>query len=296
VIHARALTRTFPTTTAVDQVDLDVAPGAIFGLLGPDGAGKTTLLRMLAGVLDATSGAATVAGYDVASESQRVAERIGYMPQRYCLYPDLTVAENLEFFGTLRGVSGKVRRERESRLLTAMGLDAFRTRRAGKLSGGMKQKLMLTTCLLHEPTLLLLDEPTTGVDPLSRRELWRILADLRDEGRTVIVATPYMDEAARCSDIAFMEAGVIRHRGTPAEITALVPGTLLEVSGPDPRALLGEILPMDDVIEAHLYSDVVRVLSRSGDPAVYQREDVTVRTAPVDMETAFAYLAGREAA
>ncbi len=296
MIHARALTRTFPTTTAVDRVDLDVAPGAIFGLLGPDGAGKTTLLRMLAGVLDATSGAARVAGYDVASESQRVAERIGYMPQRYCLYPDLTVAENLEFFGTLRGVSGKVRRERETRLLTAMGLDAFRTRRAGKLSGGMKQKLMLTTCLLHEPTLLLLDEPTTGVDPLSRRELWRILADLRDEGRTVIVATPYMDEAARCSDIAFMEAGVIRHRGTPAEITALVPGTLLEISGPDPRALLGEILTFDDVIEAHLHSDVVRVLSRSGDPAVYQRGDVTVRRAPVDMETAFAYLAGREAA
>lgn len=305
----RALTRCFGELTAVDAVDLDIAPGAIFGLLGPDGAGKSTLLRMLATVLDPTDGDARVCGFSVTTQKPQVTPRIGYMPQRFCMYPDLTIAENVDYFATLRGVGRTQRRDRSARLLESMGLAEFAGMRSGTVSGGMKQKLMLAATLMHEPDVLFLDEPTTGVDPVSRREFWRILAGLHREGRTILVATPYMDEAERCTDIAFLQRGRITTRGTLAEVAAQVPGTLLEVGGAadlTPRQILEAVTATRDarLLSAHLHGDVVRVLWDAG-PSDAPREVATaldeaglrqVRVTPIriDMEAAFAVLAERD--
>lgn len=311
MVVARGLTRRFDDLTAVDALDLDIEQGAIFGLLGPDGAGKSTLIRMLATVLAATEGDATVCGLSVTRERAQVTPRIGYMPQRFCMYPDLTIAENIDYFPTLRGVGRSLRRERSSRLLESMGLAEFRSMRAGTISGGMKQKLMLATTLMHEPQVLFLDEPTTGVDPVSRREFWRILADLHREGRTILVATPYMDEAERCTDIAFLDSGRITTRGTLAEVAASVPGVLLEAAGVRPRDLIRALDAARDrrVLSAHLHGDVVRVLwddggRGTGSAATAARAveelaaragltEVWARPISVDMEAAFAVLAER---
>ena len=207
----------------MDGLDLDVPTGSIFGVLGPDGAGKSTLLRLCATVLAADSGIADVCGIPL-TRPERITPRIGFMSQQTFLYPDLGVAENLDFFATIRGVPRLTRRTRIPALLEKMGMAEFHKRPFGKLSGGMKQKAMLATKLMHSPELLLLDEPTTGVDPVSRREFWHILADLHATGTTVVVATPYLDEAERCTDIAFMMHGRVTPHGTPAEIKARVPG------------------------------------------------------------------------
>lgn len=259
-VRIAGLTRTFGDVTAVDHVELEVAPGAVFGLLGPDGAGKTTLIRMLATVLDADSGDAFVHGASVRSQTGAVRPRIGYMSQKFSMYPDLSVDENVDFFARMRGVPRSVRRRRGPQLLASMGLAEFGKRQSQFLSGGMKQKLMLATTLMHAPDVLLLDEPTTGVDPVSRREFWRILAGLHREGRTVLVATPYMDEAERCTQIAFMDGGRIRHQGTPDQIKDLVPGTLFEIASANPRAALAAVHDLPGVTSAHLYGDIVRVL------------------------------------
>ena len=299
-IEALSLRRTFGEVRAVDGVDLVVRQGAVFGLLGPDGAGKSTLIRMLATVLAPDAGDAFVFGDSVVHAHRRVTPRIGYMSQRFSMYPDLSVAENLEFFARIRGVPAQLRRSRAASLLESMGLAEFADRQAQHLSGGMKQKLMLASTLMHEPDLLLLDEPTTGVDPLSRREFWRIIADLQTAEKTVLVATPYMDEAERCTDIAFMDDGRIPYAGTPAEVKALVPGVLFEVAAPDPRAALAVLTDADGVISAHLYGDVVRVLSASEGPDAaallgqVRAAGLTVtdaRPTEIDMEAAFAYLA-----
>lgn len=299
-ISARGLTRTFGDIIAVGGVDLRVQAGAVFGLLGPDGAGKSTLIRMLATVLSPDSGDAEVFGHSVVHAAKRVTGRIGYMSQKFSMYPDLTVAENLDFFATIRGVPRALRRARAEALLAGMGLSEFSRRQAQFLSGGMKQKLMLASTLMHEPDLLLLDEPTTGVDPVSRREFWRILAGLHLAGKTVVVATPYMDEAERCTTISFMESGRILHSGTPSQIKDLVPGTLIEILSPDPRAALAAVAGSPGVASTHLFGDVVRVLWHDlgqGEQQVRTRlaeAGVTadaVRVATVDMETAFAFLA-----
>ena len=304
-IDATDLSRDFGAQRAVAGVGLEVREGAVFGLLGPDGAGKSTLLRMLATVLSPDSGDALVFGESVVHAHRRVTPRIGYMSQRFSMYPDLTVAENLEFFARIRGVSKADRRTRASSLLASMGLSAFAKRQAQHLSGGMKQKLMLASTLMHEPDLLLLDEPTTGVDPVSRREFWRLIADLHESGKTVVVATPYMDEAERCTDIAFMEDGAIPHFGTPDEVKALVPGTLWELTAPNLRAALAVLADTPGVTSAHMYGEVVRVLSAPGGPdaqgllgAVREAgiEADAVRPAVVDMEAAFTYLAEDEGA
>jgi ABC-type Na+ transport system ATPase subunit NatA len=201
-VQAAGLGRSFGQNRAVDGVDLTIPIGMIFGLLGPDGAGKSTLIRMLATVLAPDTGDATIFGNSVRRSPGRVIPRIGYMSQNFSMYPDLSVSENLNFFATLRGISRAERKPRAAALMSAMGLVEFADMRARNLSGGMKQKLMLAATLIHQPDLLLLDEPTTGVDPVSRREFWRILARLHREGRTVLVSTPYMDEAERCSYLA----------------------------------------------------------------------------------------------
>ena len=303
-VAAVGLTRSFGDVRAVDAVDLSIERGAVVGLLGPDGAGKSTLIRILATVLSPDAGDAEVFGFSVTAQADRVTPLIGYMSQRFSMYPDLTVAENLDFFATIRGVPKQVRRQRAASLLAGMGLAEFAARQAQFLSGGMKQKLMLATTLMHEPDLLLLDEPTTGVDPVSRREFWRILADLHRAGRTVLVATPYMDEAERCTSVAFMDSGRMRHRGTPAEIKALIPGTLFEIVAPDPRAALAAISGIPGATSSHLFGDVVRVLWRDDADGRQQLSArlanvgvpvLDVRAAPIDLESAFAFLteAGR---
>ncbi|MBK9696015.1 MAG: ABC transporter ATP-binding protein [Propionibacteriaceae bacterium] len=296
-IHVRGLTRTFDAVTAVDALDLAVPTGAVFGLLGPDGAGKSTLIRMLATVLAPDSGEADVFGHAVNKQPGAITGRIGYMSQQFSMYPDLTVAENLEFFARLRGVPKPLRRERAASLLTSMGMADFTSRQARKLSGGMKQKLMLASTLMHEPDLLLLDEPTTGVDPVSRREFWRILGDIHAQGKTVLVATPYMDEAERCTHVAFLDAGVVRHQGTPEALKASVPGTLVEVAAEDPRAALAALQGRPGIASTHLLGDTVRVLLHEGEPVDLDQwlADAGVaalaRPIPMDMESVFAFLA-----
>lgn len=300
-VRAVGLSRSFGQTAAVSDLDLAVTPGSVFGLLGPDGAGKSTLIRMLATVLTPDSGEAEVFGHSVITDRSAAKPLIGYMSQRFSMYPDLTVAENLEFFARVRGVDRAQRRERGRSLLVSMGLAEFAGRQAQHLSGGMKQKLMLATTLMHSPDLLLLDEPTTGVDPVSRREFWRILAGLHQEGKTVIVATPYMDEAERCTQIAFIDRGRIQNQGTPAQIKALVPGRLLEVVAADPRAALDALRGLPQAASPHLFGDVVRVLWQVPDdpaelivPALSRAgiADAQVRATEMDMESAFAFLAG----
>lgn len=299
-VVAEGLTHRFGDVAAVDDLSLTVERGDVFGLLGPDGAGKTTLIRMLATVLLPDAGDATVFGASVSRDPGSVTGRIGYMSQQFCMYPDLTVAENLDFFATLRGVRRSDRRERAAALLGSMGMAEFTKRQAGRLSGGMKQKLMLTSTLMHRPELLLLDEPTTGVDPVSRREFWAIIAGLRDAGTTVLVATPYMDEAERCTRIAFMDSGRIIRAGTPDEVKGLVPGTVLEVTSADPRAAIAALREAPGVLSAHLLGDHVRVLFDPSTPDPEQAcsehlrhlgMEGRARTIAPDMEAAFAYLA-----
>jgi len=303
-IRTSGLSRALGTVRAVEAVDIRIEQGAVFGLLGPDGAGKSSLIRMLATVLSPDSGDAWVLGESVVSDSRRVTPRIGYMSQRFSMYPDLTVAENLEFFATLRGVAKCDRRGRSSALLSSMGLDEFASRQAQHLSGGMKQKLMLAATLMHEPDVLLLDEPTTGVDPVSRREFWRIIAGLHRRGKTVLVATPYMDEAERCTHIAFMDDGRISHSGTPEQVKALVPGTLYEIAASEPRRALATLEATPGVASAHLYGEVIRVLVEPAGPDADGLADAAraagvdvqdVRKTRIDMEAVFAFLAEKGA-
>ena len=269
-IHATGLRRTFGATVAVDTLDLDVADGEIFGLVGPDGAGKTTTMRMLAGILPPTAGSATVAGCDVVRQAERLKDHIGYMSQRFGLYPDLTVMENVLFYADIYGVAAGGRAGKIERLLGFSNLTPFTKRLAGDLSGGMKQKLGLACALIHTPRVLFLDEPTNGVDPVSRRDFWRILYQLVREKVTIFVSTAYLDEAERCNRLAFLHEGRLLGLGTPAEIKAMMPGGLLEVCTPAPRrtaALLREKLAGASV---GLFGDRLHVAAR--DPAAAEAE------------------------
>ncbi len=218
IIQAENLTRRFGALTAVDHLNLEIAEGEIFGLVGPDGAGKTTTMRLLCGLMDPTEGRAIVAGHDVARELNAVKDQIGYMAQRFGLYNDLTVAENMAFYADLFGVVGREREELSARLLRMTRMEPFPSRPAGKLSGGMKQKLALMCTLLHKPRVLFLDEPTNGVDPVSRRDFWAILYQLVRDGLTVFVTTAYLDEAERANRVGFMHKGRLIRCDTPAAL------------------------------------------------------------------------------
>lgn len=234
-IQTHNLRRSFGATVAVDGLSIAVAAGSIYGLIGPDGAGKTTTLRMLCGVLLPDGGTAHVGGSDVARDPDSVRQRIGYMPQRFSLYGDLTVRENLQFFADVYGVARAAQPALMERLLAFSRLGPFQQRRADALSGGMKQKLALACTLIHQPEILLLDEPTTGVDPVARREFWDILrAAVQQDGVTVLVSTPYMDEADRCHEVGFMRAGKLLAAGTPRALQQLLPGVVVELQA-EPR-------------------------------------------------------------
>ena len=259
-IEAHDLVRAFREVRAVDGVSITIPRGEVFGLVGPDGAGKSTLIRMLATVLAPTSGDALIFGHSVVRDPHAVKPRIGYMSQAFSLYGDLTVQENLDFFAELRGVPRRDMAARGKRLLEFSGLTEFRTRQAQFLSGGMKQKLALAATLISEPDLLFLDEPTTGVDPVSRREFWRIIAGLHQQGITVFVATPYMDEADRCNEIAFMRQGRLILRDTPAGMKARVPGRVIEIAVNDYRAAMPVLARLPYVTSLEVSGDMLRVL------------------------------------
>lgn len=220
LIAATNLTRRFGNLTAVNRLSLTIREGELFGLVGSDGAGKTTTLRMLAGILDQDQGTLAILGQKFPDHAEQVKGEIGYMSQRFGLYPDLTIAENIAFYADIFGVTGFERRERTAQLLEFSGLAPFAKRLAGRLSGGMKQKLGLCCALIHTPKLLLLDEPTNGVDPVSRRDFWKILRDLHDQGVTIVVATAYLDEAERCDRVGLIHGGELIACGTPNELTS----------------------------------------------------------------------------
>jgi ABC-2 type transport system ATP-binding protein len=236
-IKVDGLTRSFPGVRAVDGLSFDVNAGEIFGLVGPDGAGKTTTLRMLAGILPPDAGRATVAGCDVVRDPESAKHTLSYMPQRFGLYEDLTVDENIRFYADLFGVRKSERNSRSTQLLEAAGMSEFRMRMAGKLSGGMKQKLGLVCALIHRPKVILLDEPTTGVDPVSRRDFWRILYELIAEGVAILTSTAYLDEAERCHRVALMHQGKLLFSDTPANLKAKLGKDVLSVTSAEPRSL-----------------------------------------------------------
>jgi ABC-2 type transport system ATP-binding protein len=259
VLSTHGLCRRFRTTQAVLDVDLTIERGEIFGLVGPDGAGKTTIMRMLAGVLRPDKGEIRIGGIDVVADPERGKGVLSYMPQRFGLYEDLTVAENIYFYGELFGVARATRQSRSRQLLDAAGLVPFQHRLAGQLSGGMKQKLGLVCALIHTPQILLLDEPTTGVDPVSRRDFWAILYDLRESGVTILLSTAYMDEAERCSRLALVHGGAIRYCDTPARLKQAMPGALLDIVGGDPRAVDSALADAPGVVGRLLMGDRVHV-------------------------------------
>lgn len=236
-IVAVGLKKSFPGVRAVDDLSFDVRAGEIFGLVGPDGAGKTTTLRMLAGIMPPDAGTATVAGCDVVREAELAKHSLSYMPQRFGLYEDLTVDENIRFYADLFGVKRAEREARSTQLLQAAGMSEFRKRPAGKLSGGMKQKLGLVCALIHRPRVILLDEPTTGVDPVSRRDFWRILYELIAEGVAILASTAYLDEAERCHRVALMHQGKLLFSDTPTNLKAKLGKDVLSVTSVEPRDL-----------------------------------------------------------
>ncbi len=218
-VHTERLTKVFGSITAVDGVSLDIARGEVFGILGPNGSGKTTTIRILCGLLEPTSGSATVAGFDVRTEPEKIRRNIGYMSQRFGMYDDLTVAENLDFYASLYGLSGAEKRKRMDELFDELGLKPRSGQLAGTLSGGWKQRMSLACAIAHHPAILFLDEPTAGVDPAARRQFWETIRRLAREGTTILVTTHYMDEAARCERIAFLSRGHLIAIGTADEIT-----------------------------------------------------------------------------
>jgi len=240
-IVAEGLTKSFPGVHAVDRLSFDVRSGEIFGLVGPDGAGKTTTLRMLAGIMPPDEGTARVAGFNVADDPEGAKRHLSYMPQRFGLYEDLTVDENIRFYADLFGVRRTERRERSTQLLQAAGMKEFRKRLAGNLSGGMKQKLSLVCALIHRPKVILLDEPTTGVDPVSRRDFWRILYELVSEGVTILTSTAYLDEAERCHRVALLHQGKLLFCDTPANLKAKLGKGVLSITSSEPRRLRGQL-------------------------------------------------------
>ena len=260
-IKAAGLTKTFPGVTAVDHLDLEVEEGEIYGLVGPDGAGKTTTMRLLTSIMEPASGEAWVGGHHTVKEADAVKDVIGYMSQRFGLYGDLTVAENIDFYADIYGVPGRERSPRVERLLAFSNLEPFKKRLAGNLSGGMKQKLGLVCALIHTPKVLFLDEPTNGVDPVSRRDFWRILYQLLREKVTVFISTAYLDEAERCGKVALMHNGRLLAAGTPDEVKKLMRGGIVEVIAGEPRRAAGVLRERFGREAVSLFGDRVHIAS-----------------------------------
>jgi ABC-2 type transport system ATP-binding protein len=259
-IAVEALAKRFAGVFAVEDMSFTVGDGEIFGLVGPDGAGKTTVMRMLAGVMQPDGGAITIDGIDVIADPERVKRHLSYMPQRFGLYEDLTVEENIRFYADLFEIPNRLREERVAPLLAASSMGPYLKRLAGQLSGGMKQKLGLICALVHTPTVLLLDEPTTGVDPVSRRDFWRILYALRESGVTILISTAYLDEAERCTRLALLHHGRLRYCDTPRRLKERMPGALVAIASPEPRAARETVAGLEGVSGVLLVGDGVHAM------------------------------------
>jgi ABC-2 type transport system ATP-binding protein len=260
-IHTDHLTKRFDGLTAVDDLTLTVTEGEIFGLVGPDGAGKTTIMRLLTAIMQPSGGQSWVVGRHNVREAERIKESIGYMSQRFGLYADLTVMENIEFYADIYSEPRRGRREKLDRLLAFSNLTPFRRRLAGNLSGGMKQKLGLACALIHTPKVLFLDEPINGVDPVSRRDFWRILYQLLREKVTIFVTTAYLDEAERCNRVGLIHRGRLLACGTPDEVKQLMRGTILEIRAEEPRRAATVLRERLSEVSVGLFGDRVHVVS-----------------------------------
>lgn len=260
-IVANGLSKSFPGIHAVDSLSFDVRAGEIFGLVGPDGAGKTTTLRMLAGIMPPDSGAASIAGIDVVGSPERAKRYLSYMPQRFGLYEELSVDENIRFYADLFGVKKAERQSRSAELLRAAGMSEFRSRYAGKLSGGMKQKLGLICALIHRPKVILLDEPTTGVDPVSRRDFWRILYELLAEGVAILTSTAYLDEAERCHRVALLHRGKLLFCDTPENLKSRLGKDVLMIASRDPRSARTVLQGRTGISSIVLHGDGLRIVA-----------------------------------
>lgn len=287
------VSKSYGSIAAVASLSLDVHAGEIFGLIGPDGAGKTTAMRIVCALLAPDAGSVFILGRDVVRAPHSVKRHIGYMPQRFSLYGDLTVAENLRFFADMYEVPSAKRQEQEERLMQFSRLAPFRNRRAAQLSGGMKQKLALSCTLIHTPEVLVLDEPTTGVDPLSRQEFWTILKQLAGSGHALLVSTPYMDEAELCHRVALMHRGEVLAMGTPGEIIAGFTRRLLEISGRDALTALRRLT--DEVslgVSANRFGDRIHVVYDDAEQREQMRKvlsdlNVSFGDAPPTIEDVF---------
>ena len=302
IIQTQGLTRNFKKTCAVDGLDLTIGTGELFGLVGPDGAGKTTTLRLLAGLLDLNGGEATVAGFNLRKEHESIKKEIGYMAQQFSLYAELTVLENLRFFAEIYDVPSEEIAKRTENLLQFARLTEFKERRAAHLSGGMQKKLALACTLIHKPKILLLDEPTTGVDPISRRECWDILTNLHLNGTTIIVSTPYMDEADRCSRVGLIYEGKLVICDSPRKIKDELPGEMVEFLTDDWQKAKKIVEKLPGVLEAQTYGEAPHLLVDEGEKRLAEitralsKKGIKfrgARVAPVRMEEAFISLIQR---
>jgi ABC-2 type transport system ATP-binding protein len=271
---------------AVDGVSLTVGPGEAYGMVGPDGAGKTTTMRLLVGALGHGSGEVRILGQDLRHGGAGVLLHVGYLAQRFSLYSELTVQENLEFFGTVRDLRGPALKARSAELLHFVGLSGFEDRQAGKLSGGMKQKLGLACALIHRPRLLLLDEPTTGVDPVTRQDFWQLIIRLLAEGVAVVVSTPYMDEAARCNRLGFMLGGRILMQGPPRQLTGLLAGRVLMLFCGQRAVARAVCLADPDVEDVAAFGERLhlRLAARAGSQATLDRLSASLSAAGVRVD------------
>jgi ABC-2 type transport system ATP-binding protein len=303
VIVTEGLSRSFGALVAVRDVWLTVERGEIFGVLGPNGAGKSTTIRMLCGILDPSGGRGTVVGFDIATQAERIKERIGYMTQRFSLYEDLTVEENLRFYAGIYGVSRSRRRARIEEVLASTGLGGRRSQIAGTLSGGWKQRVALASATIHEPPLLFLDEPTAGVDPVSRREFWDQIHRLAAAGTTVLLTTHYMDEAERCHRLAFIFSGRLLDTGTPEEIVARRALRVVELEADRATEAADLLRTLPEVDEVAHYGPLLRVATRGdADPERLVREALEsrgiaarrVRATRTTVEDAFVSMVRRE--
>jgi ABC-2 type transport system ATP-binding protein len=281
LIQAVGLRKTFGATHAVEDVSFSIDAGEIYGLVGSDGAGKTTTLRLLIGALRADSGSATVCGYAVGSQTELLRSQVGYLSQRFSLYEDLTVLENIRFFAEVRGLPSSEWKPRCMQLLDFVGLSGFSERRAGALSGGMKQKLGLASALVTSPKVLLLDEPTTGVDPATRQDFWQlIMRVVQREGVAVVLTTPYMDEASRCHRLGFMRSGTLIAKGTPSSLCAKLEGRILEVATHEPLRLKTVLTAIPGVEDARPFGDRLHVRIQKDQSASIIKQIPTLHGSP----------------
>jgi len=294
VLETRGLTRSFGDLRAVEELSLEVRTGEMFALVGPDGAGKTTTIRMLCGILAPSAGTGTVLGFDILKEPDALKRHIGYLSQRFSLYGDLTIDENIEFFAEINEVYDYA--ERREELLEFTRLTPFRSRLAERLSGGMKQKLALACTLIHTPKVILLDEPTTGVDPVSRRDFWGILQSLLKDGVTIIMSTPYLDEAERCTRVAMMNKGRLMRVDTPDRLRSHMRGEILELVTDRVREAARILRGQQGVLEVQAFGDRLHVVvpnAHAGAAVVeniLRRHDIAVagrRTIPPSLENVF---------